>query len=51
LFLATLQSAGNDQMDIAKEEQEKLVILQEKVTTEATALEKQTDNSRNKKLN
>ncbi|WP_245592965.1 3D domain-containing protein [Carnobacterium funditum] len=47
--LATLQSAGNDQMDIAKEEQEKLVILQEKVTTEATALEKQTDNSRKQK--
>lgn len=47
--LATLQSAGNDQMDIAKEEEEKLVILQEKLNTEALALEKQTDDSKMQK--
>lgn len=47
--LATLQSAGNDQMDIAKEEQEKLAVLQEKITTEALALEKQTDESKKQK--
>ncbi|MEG0497808.1 MAG: 3D domain-containing protein [Carnobacterium sp.] len=47
--LATLQSAGNDQMDIAKEEEEKLVVLQEKLNTEALALEKQTDDSKMQK--
>lgn len=47
--LATLQSAGNDQMDIAKEEEEKLAVLQEKLTTEAVALEKQTDDSKKQK--
>ncbi|MCA9765193.1 MAG: peptidoglycan-binding protein LysM [Carnobacterium sp.] len=47
--LATLQSAGNDQMDIAKEEQEKLVVLQEKLNTEALVLEEQTENSKKQK--
>lgn len=47
--LATLQSAGNDQMDIAKEEEEKLAVLQEKLTTEAVALEKQTYDSKKQK--
>ncbi|WP_414838959.1 3D domain-containing protein [Carnobacterium sp. TMP28] len=47
--LATLQSAGNDQMDIAKEEQEKLVVLQEKLNTEALVLEEQTETSKKQK--
>ncbi|SEK97134.1 cystine transport system substrate-binding protein [Carnobacterium iners] len=48
--LVTLQSAGNDQMNIAKEEQEKLVVLQEKLNTEALVLEEQTQDSKKQKV-
>ena len=47
--LATLQSAGNDQMDIAKQEEEKLAVLQDKLNTEAVALEKKTEDSKAQK--
>ena len=47
--LATLQSAGNDQMDIAKQEEEKLAVLQDKLNTEVVALEKKTEDSKAQK--
>ncbi|MEG0474135.1 MAG: 3D domain-containing protein [Carnobacterium sp.] len=41
-ILATLQTAGNDQLSLAEEEQEKLADLKEKLNEEAIALENQT---------
>lgn len=41
-ILATLQTAGNDQLSLAEEEQEKLANLKEKLNEEAIALENQT---------
>ncbi|SFH55947.1 3D domain-containing protein [Pisciglobus halotolerans] len=40
--LMTLQSAGNEQVDVAKEEADKLLALEEKQKADKTALEKET---------
>ncbi len=47
--LATLQSAGNDQVNLAEKEQMKLADLKEKLNDEAVALESQTETAEKQK--